>query len=99
MKRAEAALHEKAVSRLDPQYAEREEALEIKLRNQGLVPGDEAYDREMRKFAHERTDAYNQVLYSALEVGQQAHTNKRYFWLLFAWATGDLLLGTLELLP
>ena len=45
-------------SRLDPDWAERSSDLDINLRNQGLRPGDEAYDREQRNYSEGRNDAY-----------------------------------------
>lgn len=66
---AEDAAYQKSVSRLDPQYAQQAEALEIKLRNQGLRPGDQAYDSAMSTFGTGRTDAYEQARLSASATG------------------------------
>lgn len=46
--------------RLDPMWDNRANDLEVKLRNQGLRPGDEAYDRAMMTHERARTDAYQQ---------------------------------------
>lgn len=54
----EDALYSRATSRLDPQWGDRESSVEAKLYNQGLRPGDEAYDRAMRDLEFARTDAY-----------------------------------------
>lgn len=48
--------------RLDPMLQERTAALESKLYNQGLQPGTEAWDREMRSNTQGQNDAYNQLL-------------------------------------
>ena len=67
------ALYQQATSRLDPMFQQREQALDIRLRNQGLQPGDEAYDNAMGNFNRDRTDAYNQAqLSSTLASGQEA---------------------------
>lgn len=55
---AEDATYNRYTSRLDPQFADREQALDVKLRNQGLVPGTEAYDKAMRNESFARNDAY-----------------------------------------
>ena len=59
--RAEDAAYGRSTSRLDPQFEQRGEALEIKLRNQGLRVGDQAYDDAMGNFERDRTDAYEQA--------------------------------------
>lgn len=46
--------------RLDPMWDQRTNDMEVKLRNQGLRPGDEAYDRAMMNTERARTDAYQQ---------------------------------------
>lgn len=68
---AEDAAYQKQAARLDPQFAAREESLEIKLRNQGLKPGDQAYDAAMTNLGQERTDAYEQARYGATDIGRQ----------------------------
>ena len=67
--RAEDALYGRAASRLDPQWAQRTEAMETKLWNQGLRPGDEAYDAAMGNMERARADAYNQAAFSAIAGG------------------------------
>lgn len=56
--RAEEALYGRSTSRLDPMWEQRQQDMEIKLRGQGLTPGDEAYDRAMGNLERGRTDAY-----------------------------------------
>lgn len=67
---AEDAMYNRATSRLDPQFQQRRQALEIKLRNQGLGPEDEAYQAQMGSLDMQETDAYNQAMYSAVDSGR-----------------------------
>lgn len=53
------------ISRLDPQWQQRQQAQETQLVNQGLRPGTEAYDAAMRDFSFARNDAYNQARVTA----------------------------------
>ncbi len=62
---AEEALYGRARTRLDPRYEAKREEQESKLRNQGLRPGDEAYDRQMSFLGQEEDDAYLQAQYQA----------------------------------
>ncbi len=62
---AEDALYGRSTSRLDPRFAQKREATESQLRNQGLRPGDEAYDTAMLNLGNEETDAYQQAQYGA----------------------------------
>jgi hypothetical protein len=59
------ALYNRATSRLDPRWEQKNEALESQLRNQGLRPGDEAYDRAIEEQGFQETDAYNQAQWQA----------------------------------
>lgn len=68
--RAEDAAYGRATSRLDPQFAQQAEALEVKLRNQGLRPGDQAYDSAMANFDRARNDAYEQARLGAVGTGR-----------------------------
>lgn len=67
--RAEDNAYSRETMRLDPQFQQRAEALEIKLRNQGLRPGDQAYDASMGSFGNERTDAYERARLGATSTG------------------------------
>lgn len=75
--RSEDAAYGRSTSRLDPQYEQREQAMEIKLRNQGLRPGDQAYDSSMASFGRDRSDAYEQARLQSTATGmsesQQAY--------------------------
>jgi hypothetical protein len=50
---------------LDPRWEQKTEQQESALRNQGLRPGDEAYDNAMQELEFQKTDAYNQAQYQA----------------------------------
>ena len=67
---AEEAVYGQAMSRLQPQFDSRRQAMEIKLRNQGLSPGDEAYNAQMQSLGQQETDATNQALWSANAAGR-----------------------------
>lgn len=57
--------------RLDPQFAQSEEALRTRLANQGLQPGSAAWEAEMRRFSEGRNDAYNNLYLSGRAQGAQ----------------------------
>ena len=59
------SIYGRAISRLDPQFAQREAALKTQLANQGLTMGSEAYNNELQRFGNERSDAYGQARYAA----------------------------------
>lgn len=66
------ALYNRATSRLDPRWEQKTEQMESQLRNQGLRPGDEAYDNAMQELSFQETDAYNQAQYQAsIGAGQE----------------------------
>lgn len=60
-------------ARLDPEWAQQEQLQEAKLRNQGLVPGGEAYDNAMRVFNQGRNDAYTQARTQAMNFAPQTY--------------------------
>ena len=66
---AEQAIYERTTSRLDPQWEQRSEALETQLWQQGLRPGDEAWDTAMANLGRERTDAYQTAMREAIMGG------------------------------
>lgn len=69
--RAEDAAYQRETMRLDPQFQQRAEQLEVKLRNQGLRPGDQAYDAQMSSFGQERADAYERARLGSVDLGRQ----------------------------
>lgn len=52
------ALYRQATSRLDPEYAQRENALRTRLLNSGVAEGSEAYNNSMNDFARQRQADY-----------------------------------------
>lgn len=68
--RAEDAIYNKAVSRLQPTFDQRRKELEIKMRNQGLGPEDEAWQTQMGGLGRQETDAYNQAIWSSVDTGR-----------------------------
>jgi len=74
---AEDAAYGRATSRLDPRFAQSDEALKVNLRNKGLRVGDQAYDTAMANASREKTDAYQQAQYGASEAGR-GEANQMY---------------------
>jgi len=68
--KAEDSAYQRATSRLDPQFSGRQKATELKLRNQGLAPGDQAYDSAMDNLGRERADAYEMARLGAVSEGR-----------------------------
>lgn len=60
-------------ARLDPQWNMRQQQFETQMRNQGLVPGGEAYDNAARDFGQQRNDAYNQARLSSIATMPQTY--------------------------
>ena len=58
----ESRLFDLGRKRLDPMFAQRDEALRTRLANQGIRAGTEAYDREMGLMGQQQNDAYNSLL-------------------------------------
>jgi len=68
--RAEKAAYERSTRRLDPRFAKEMESTELRLRNQGLRPGDRAYDAQMENFNNMRNDAYEAARLNATSEGR-----------------------------
>ena len=68
--KSEDAAYARATSRLDPRFQQSDEALEVKLRNQGLAPGDQAYDAAMGNYGREKTDAYQAAQNESVSQGR-----------------------------
>lgn len=60
-------------SRLDPQWQAATTSEENKLVNQGLRPGMEAYDNDMRDFNNSKNDAYTQANTAAINTMPQTY--------------------------
>ena len=71
----ESKLYDLGRSRLDPRFAEQQDALRTQLINSGIRPGTAAYSSALRDFEANRNDAYNQL---ALQGRQQAFNEASY---------------------
>lgn len=69
---AQDAAYKQATSRLDPQFATQQTNMETQLRNQGLVPGSEAYDAAMKNFNFGKNDAYSSAYNNSFNNGLAA---------------------------
>lgn len=69
--RAEDAVYNQAASRLAPQFDSRRQALEIRLRNMGIGPEDEAWQSQMGALDRQEVDAYNQATWSSVGAGRE----------------------------
>src|SRR4051812_17287200 len=58
----ESRLMQLGSKRLDPRFAQSDEALRTRLTNQGIMPGSQAWNAEMRAAGETKNDAYNQLL-------------------------------------
>lgn len=66
---ASARAEEALMSRLNPQFAQQEEALRTRLINQGIGQGSQAYQREMETFNQAQNDARMQAILGAQQYG------------------------------
>lgn len=67
--RAENAIYDRAWSRMGPQQQSEQQAMDIKLRNQGLVPGDQAYDSAMQNLSFKHNDQQQALTNEAIMGG------------------------------
>ena len=58
----EGRLMELGSARLNPRFAQEEEALRTRLTNQGITTGSEAWNREMASLGQNKNDAFNQLM-------------------------------------
>lgn len=63
------SLYGQQKSRLDPQFADSQKALETKLANQGISQGTEAYSNAQRDFDFGKNDAYQTAENQAINAG------------------------------
>ena len=70
------AAYSQATSRLDPQWQQQGDMRETALRNQGLVPGGEAYTNAMRDFNFAKNDAYSGARNAAYGQGLAAQNQE-----------------------
>src|SRR6056297_1563897 len=64
------AMQASADSRLNPKFESQRQQLEIKLRNQGLGPEDEAWRSQMEGLGQQENDARNQAMWSSIGAGR-----------------------------
>jgi len=57
------------MQRLSPQMEQQQESLDVKLANQGIVPGTEAYNRAQTQLSQQQNDLRNQAQLSGLSAG------------------------------
>jgi hypothetical protein len=57
------------MQRLAPQMQQQQESLDVKLANQGIVPGTEAYNRAQTQLSQQQNDLRNQAQISGLSAG------------------------------
>ena len=69
--KAENDAYSRSTARLDPRFADEANALEIKMRNQGLTPGDQAWDSQMKNFGFRKEDSYSQARLGSTAEGRQ----------------------------
>lgn len=68
--RAEDAVYNQAMSRVNPEFDSKRSAMEIKLRNMGIGPEDDAWRSQMSTLGQQENDARNQALWSASGAGR-----------------------------
>lgn len=61
-----------ATSRLDPQWAQRQQLADSTLSNQGIDPASQAAQAARREFSNNRNDAYTQAMAAATREGNSA---------------------------
>jgi hypothetical protein len=65
------SVYQQQTQYLDPQFQQGQSDLESKLANQGIMPGSEAYNREMNNFNLTKQKAYGDARNSAIQAGGQ----------------------------
>lgn len=63
------AVYGQATSRLDPQFKNSQSDFEARMAAQGIPVGSEAYNRQADQNARDKTDAYNDANYRAIQAG------------------------------
>lgn len=69
-RQAEDAAYGRATSRLDPRWKQETSDLDVNLRNQGLRPGDEAYDRATGNASRAKADEYSAAQQDSVAQGR-----------------------------
>jgi len=60
-------------SRLDPQWTQNKQQMDAQLANQGIMPGSEAYNNQMRTFNQGKNDAYQQAVLAGIQTMPQTY--------------------------
>lgn len=63
------AVYNQNTGYLDPQFKQSQSDLDVKLANQGVVPGSEAYSREQNNLSLQKQRAYGDARNSAIQAG------------------------------
>jgi hypothetical protein len=66
------AAYGQSVSRLNPQWDQRQNSMQAQLANQGLDPHSEAFRTSSEQFGRDRNDAYSSAMNNAVGLGNQA---------------------------
>lgn len=69
VQKAEDAYYNRTFGRLNQQMQSEKQAMEIKMRNQGLAPGDEAWDAQVQSFDQKYNDAVQNAQNEAIMAG------------------------------
>lgn len=73
--RAENAVFQSYVDKLQPLHEKQTADLETKLANQGLSVGSQAYQRAMNDLTEQQNAALNQAAYNSVTAGQEAYND------------------------
>ena len=57
--------------RLGSRFDKEREGMEVKMRNQGLRPGDQAWDSQMESFGNTKNDAYTGARFDSVGAGRE----------------------------
>lgn len=66
---AQDAAYHQQTQYLDPQFQQEQSDLQSRLANQGIMPGSQAYDREMLNFNNAKQQAYGNAQDQAIQLG------------------------------
>jgi hypothetical protein len=69
LNQARDSVYNQATQYLDPQFKQEQSDMESKLANQGIMPGSEAYNREVGNFNLQKQKAYGDARNSAIQAG------------------------------
>lgn len=71
--RAEDAAYGKSTARMGDRFNSERDTLDIRLRNQGLTPGDQSYQAQMDTFGQGKNDAYEQARLGSVAQGRDEY--------------------------